>query len=74
LRDHAICAFITKDESLLPVMIGLGYEILGVAHVPQKDFALPSSKRGKNNNDQGGSSSNCIVTIVKYTRDKHSNE
>jgi len=82
LRDNlhhgAYCAFITKDDSLESVMEELGFYILEKAHVPQKNFDLPSSKKKKKkqrsnsgfeneiHGSTGTSTSDCVITFVQY--------
>ena len=66
LSNGAFCAFITKDESLIPVMENLGYNLIASAQVPQRDFVLPSSKKKKQNKDDRTGSSDCVLTIVQY--------
>jgi hypothetical protein len=65
LRNGSYCAFITKDESLQHEMESLGYKVIGSAHVPQRNFILPSSKKRKKNKAERDGSSDCVVTIVQ---------
>ena len=65
LKSGAYCAFVTKDESLELVIESLGYKIIDSAHVPQKNFVLPSSKKGQKNKPDKGNSSNCVVTLAQ---------
>lgn len=64
------CALVTKSIHVQRELQSLGYDIVGHAHVPQRDFALPrgsKTKRGSNNNKRNkrdSSSSDCVVTIA----------
>jgi hypothetical protein len=69
LHNGAYCAFITKDESLKSVIGDLGYNVIDSSHVPQKNFALPASKKRKKNKSDMSGSSDCVVTIVQYKND-----
>ena len=47
-------------------MKDLGYTILQSAHIPQKNFKLPSGINGRKNKSDRGESSDCVVSIVQY--------
>jgi tRNA G10 N-methylase Trm11 len=59
------CVFITK-ESGLELFEDSGFEILGRAHVPQRNFQLPKGKKNIKNAVDGerNGRNSCIVTIV----------
>jgi SAM-dependent methyltransferase len=46
LHFGAPCGFISKSIELQRDMNRLGYQILGTAHIPPQNLALPSGKRG----------------------------
>jgi hypothetical protein len=59
------CAFVTKDNQSEEEMRRLGYNILGSAHVPQKDFELPRGKNASLDEFSRTSQRNkCVVTIA----------
>ena len=66
LRPGTPCAIMSKLPQLQTEMKRLGFNILGDAHVPQKDFVLPRGKKNKESRGQGQKgSSDCVVTIAR---------
>lgn len=77
------CAFITrpseKDEGPLSLFESNGFEILGQAFVPQRDFRLPASKKKrkkktKTDDDEVGSTpawnqNQYVITVAQAKHD-----
>jgi len=57
------CAFVTKTISLQQDMKALGYQLVGHAHVPPKDFELPMGNKQQSKRHRR-SSSDCVITIA----------
>jgi tRNA G10 N-methylase Trm11 len=61
------CAFITKNDQLQNHMNKLGYEIMGVAHIPPKGIQFPSLKKnvgGAKIDSSHLSTSSCVIVIA----------
>jgi hypothetical protein len=61
LIEGTPCAFITKTP--LDHLDRWGYQVVGIAHIPQLDFVRPSGRRGPLTASQGRS--DCVVTIAR---------
>lgn len=59
------CAFVTRNSDL-GLFNSTNYEILGQAHVPQRDFVLPKGDKKKNSKELDRNGRNhCVVTIAR---------
>lgn len=61
------CAFVTRESSMF-LFAGAGFQVLGQAHVPQREFKLPKGKK-KHKPDNAEEARNgrnrCVVTIAR---------
>ena len=59
------CAFVTR-QSDMDIFTNTGYEILGQAYVPQREFILPKGKKKSNSKDLNRNGrDHCVVTIAR---------
>eukprot|EP00980_Cylindrotheca_fusiformis_P010460 scaffold2322_cov135-Cylindrotheca_fusiformis.AAC.19 len=59
------CAFVTRTSDL-GLFNSVQYRILGQAHVPQRDFALPRGRKKQNTKELDRNGRNkCVVTIAR---------
>eukprot|EP00522_Entomoneis_paludosa_P015974 CAMPEP_0172460382 /NCGR_PEP_ID=MMETSP1065-20121228/36698_1 /TAXON_ID=265537 /ORGANISM="Amphiprora paludosa, Strain CCMP125" /LENGTH=183 /DNA_ID=CAMNT_0013215389 /DNA_START=42 /DNA_END=596 /DNA_ORIENTATION=+ len=65
-----------SDSMLQELVQSCGYEIMGMAHIPPRDFQLPSSRKkpkkssNKKSAKSQGTTSDCIVVIAKTVHEK----
>jgi SAM-dependent methyltransferase len=59
------CAFVTRNPDS-DLFTKTGYQVLGQAHVPQRDFVLPKGKKKKDTKDVERNGRNqCVITIAQ---------
>jgi tRNA G10 N-methylase Trm11 len=60
------CAFVTRDPDIT-LFTGAGFEVLGQAHVPQRDFSLPKGKKKRQSDDEveRNGRNRCVITIAR---------